>query len=89
MLEAAKTYRDNEFKLINIGGRIKDYSPSAPFVWSLGGDWYDEQSGAFVMYTPQKGHYLLPVDCRRSISDHTEVNVDPLTGEVCNETAGR
>lgn len=48
MLEVGKTYTRNDGKQIDIGGRIRDYDEGKPWVWSLDGDWYDEQTGAVI-----------------------------------------
>lgn len=82
MLEANKIYRDNDGRNISIGGRIKKYSAEFPYVWSIGGNWYDEQTGAFVSLARagrnEQGdllyeYKLLPVENWRSIQNHTEI----------------
>lgn len=82
MLESAKTYIDNNGKRVTIGGRIKDYSTSKPFVWSLVGDWYDEDTGAFIHYRRVNDvfeHYRLPVDSGSSISCHADIDSEGVT----------
>jgi hypothetical protein len=73
MLEANKTYRDNDGRKITIGGRIGEYGPARPFVWAINGDWYDEKTGSFITWTKKEGDKLHPVDSRRSISNHTPI----------------
>lgn len=73
MLQEGKCYRDNNHRTITIGGRIRDYSESKPWVWSIGGDWYHEETGAFINFSRTAGHVLMDVDARSSISDHTEI----------------
>jgi hypothetical protein len=58
MLQVGQIYKDRNGREILIGGRIKEYSEFRPFVWSVGGDWYDEQTGRFVFSSRNGGHYL-------------------------------
>lgn len=79
MLLPGKTYRDNYGRRVHIAGRVRDYSPELPYVWSFKGDWYHEQTGAFVSGFIHNGEYqklLLPVDALRSISNHTPQEED-------------
>lgn len=71
MLEPGKQYRDNSGFAVTIMGRIREYSAEKPYLWSLQGNWYDEQTGCFVSYSLRRGgHYLLPSDNFRSIARH-------------------
>lgn len=73
MLKVNCKYFDNSYKLITIGGRIKKYCEEFPFVWSIGGDWYDEKTGAFVSFDGT-GYVVLSSAARNSISNHVEIN---------------
>lgn len=74
MLEAEKTYRNQLGKEVLIGGRIKKYSEFFPFVWSVGGDWYDEQTGRFVFTHRINGVYLAVTHTGRCIVDHIPIS---------------
>ncbi len=78
MLEVGKSYLDNSHKLVAIGGRVRDYCSEKPWVWSVGGDWFDEVSGAFVWFTRSSGHVLCSLDAMKSISDHSVVDSESL-----------
>jgi len=70
MLLVGKLYRDNSGNFVSIGGRVALYSEEKPWVWSIGGDWYDEVTGSFVMF--RGGDYeVLSRSALRSIGDHT------------------
>ena len=85
MLKQDMDYRDNNGDILTIGGRIKKYSKETPWVWSVGGNWYNENTGAFVSYGRVKGkpgefvHTELDVGNGRSISNHT-----PISKETAN-----
>lgn len=71
------TYQRNDGTPATIMGRVRCYSADAPYLWSLQGDWYDEQTGRFVSYSQKKGgRYLLPPDVGRSISNHNGTRHD-------------
>lgn len=70
MLEVGKTYVDNMNKIVKITGRITDYSEKKPFVASVGGDWYDENTGCFITYSASNGHHALPIENIKSIKNH-------------------
>lgn len=74
MLKIEKAYRDQRGKTVLIGGRIKNYSEFFPFVWSVGGDWYDEQTGRFVFTCRTNGVYLAVTHTCRCIVDHSPIN---------------
>jgi hypothetical protein len=72
MLNPGESYLDNGMITRQIEGKIKDYSKEKPFVYSLCGNWYHEETGQFVSY--RKGdHCLLHVHNYRSISNHIKV----------------
>lgn len=82
MLHPNTSYRTNHGRQITIGGRIKAYSPERPFVWSIHGDWYHEETGQFVSCRQVSREPLvleddlLDADNWRSIQDHTAVGTD-------------
>ncbi len=69
MLEANKTYRCENDRLVTIGGRIDKYSPQHPYVWSISGDWFNEKTGQSVFGNS-------------SIVDMTPVELKPYTGKL-------
>lgn len=74
MLEVGKVYRDRRGKEISIAGRIREYSEFFPFVWSVGGDWYDEQTGRFVWTARTGGTYLTVTPTWKCIVDHGPIS---------------
>lgn len=70
MLKPGKCYYRNDGKLVEIGGRIRDYSSEMPYVWSTDGFWYDEESGAHVGLSESRGRFLWPLDNWRSVFQH-------------------
>lgn len=90
MLEEGKCYRDNNGKIIAIGGRIRERSEEAPYVYSRGGNWYNENTGAFVSYAKIKGttndyrFFDLDVNAGKSISNHNPIDQETLDGTTDN-----
>lgn len=79
MLEAGKTYLNNSGKRVTIGGRIRHYEPGREFVWSIGGDWYCESTGAFAWCRLTPDGYenvLLSENSPKSILNHEGVEND-------------
>jgi len=79
MLESGKTYLDSSGKHVTIGGRIRHYEQGREFVWSLGGDWYCESTGAFVWGKRTSDGYenvLLSENSPKSILNHEGVEND-------------
>jgi len=73
MLEENSKYYDNKNKLIHIVGKTKDYSVDKPYFYSICGNWYDENTGSFIMYNAAKGHFPLDVKNVCSISNHKKI----------------
>ena len=77
MLEGDKYYRDQEGCGVRIMGRIRYYSEFTPFVFSAGGNWYDEATGRFVLSTKRYCGFRLPVKhTSRCIANHQPVEVE-------------
>jgi hypothetical protein len=70
MLEENCKYHDNKNKLIYIVGKIKEYSNQKPYLYSQCGNWYDQNTGCFIMFNPSKGHFPLDSTNISSISNH-------------------
>lgn len=83
MITAPNDYRRNDGKIVRIGGRIDAWSHDRPWVWSHGGDWYDENTGEFIFtrIDPYTGKFVsrpLPMTSHRTISDHSPISeTDP------------
>lgn len=78
MLEPGNTYRRNDGRLVAIAGKVKPYTAETPWLWSLSGDWYDENTGGFSTFLRGK-RVTLASDASRSIGNHTPVNTEKET----------
>lgn len=73
-------YKDNDGDVVSIAGRVKDYSEEMPFVWSLQGNWYHEETGQYVDSRIQSRdpfrleRFLHPANARRSLKQTGGVN---------------
>lgn len=83
MLEQGKVYKTNGGIEVRIGGRIKEYSKEQPFVWSIAGNWYHEETGAFITIRNQGSRSNpvwvrepLDIDSTSCIKDHTIILQD-------------
>lgn len=89
MLKEDLSYRRNDGSLLTIGGRVKCYSEETPWVWSINGDWYNENTGAFVSMSklpwssdndcPKYKRVELNVDAWRSIANHDPISEETTT----------
>lgn len=73
MLAVGQTYRRNDGTTHTMGGKIKLYQPAHPYLWSLDGHWYHEQTGQVVSIDKLGCYILMDKDDPRSISNHSPV----------------
>lgn len=55
-LKNGKTYVDGWGKSHKVMGPTRDYPE---WVWTLGGFWFERETGLKVMYHPDEGHYVM------------------------------